>query len=158
MIVNENLDSLLIAEKEKFQKEFLEKIDINIFKQEEEDWIIKNLDFIYSNNKKDATLKINPYCRFIEKVILTEDNSSIRKNYILLPKYLALDRLHVHIGEIDKADKMIKLMANYKYQFPLSEIVSVIIDSCTPDKREIMEIKINTIIRKFLSYQYLVII
>lgn len=158
MIVNKKLDSSLIVEIQKFQKGFLEKIDINIFKEEEKKWIRKNLDFIYLSKGEDVTLAINPFCKFIEKDFITENNISIKKSYILLPKYLALDQLHIHIGEIDKADKMIRLMANYKYQFPLSEIVSVILSTCTPDKRKIMEIKINTIIRKFLSYQYLIII
>lgn len=158
MIINENHDSSIIIEKDKYKEDFLNQVDINTFKQEEKIWIKKNLDFIYLNSTEDVVLKINPFCKFIEKKSINEDGEIINKIYIFLPKYLALGHLHIHIGEIDKADKIIKLMANYKHQFHLYEMVNILLSSCTPDKRELMKERIYTLIRKFLSYQYLIII
>lgn len=151
-------NDLLLLEEEKFKNDFLQKVDIADFIQAEQTWIRNNMDFIFSNKPKEVNLGINPYCRFVEVDSFTEEGSVCKEEYILLPKNLSLQQLYIHVGKVDKADKMINLMKNYKYQFTLSEISNLILSNCETTKRDIMEKRLNTLICKFLSYQYLVII
>ena len=153
MIVDEKFSDFVMAERDKFEQEFIRSVDLIAFQEQERRWVKNNLDFLYGKSTADAILSIHPYCKFLRD----ESTGNPVTNYIFVPKSLALGHIHIHIGVLDQADKMIQLIAGYKYQFSREELVSVLLNSCTPSKRITLRERIDTLIRKFLSYQYLVI-
>lgn len=155
-MIRKDTGDILQAEKRKFENEFLQTIDVHDFARQEQVWIRHNLDFIYSARPEHVNLSINPYCKFIESDA-TIEGRLCKETYILLPKFLTTNRLVVHAGFVAQADKMIKLMANYKGRFTLAEITDVLLGNCDPLKQAALERNLHTLIRKFLSYQYLVI-
>lgn len=156
-MIHNNINNILRLKEQRFKEDFIQNVNIIDFIQEERNWIQKNLNFIYSYKQGEITFKIHPFCRFID-IDSTSEGNLCKEKYIILPKYLSLGHLHIHARKIDKADKMICIMANYKCQFTLSEISAVILSNFDIEKKEFIEKRLNTMIRKFLSYQYLAIV
>lgn len=155
-MIPKNIEKLLEAEKEKFKDVFLQTTDLPDFVRQEEKWIRNNLDFIYTARPQDARMKVNPYCKFVVFDTVEEGNPG-KETCILLPKFLGRNELVIHGAWVAKADKIITLLANYKKEFTFSELADSLCDPGDPGKRAMLEDHLNTLIRKFLSYQYVVI-
>jgi len=149
-------DNKTLQDCNEYKDSFLQKNNLENFIMREENWVKNNLTFIYSKESCNVQLRINPYYQLINCSI--EDNgSTITREYILLPRYLALKELHIHAGWLDNADLLIKIMINYCDSFTYNEITDKVLSSSNPDRREELNTRLQVMIRKFLSYQYLVI-
>lgn len=155
-MISATTNKLLTEVKARFKEEFSQKTLLENFIQEEQDWINKNLDYIYSRTAADVPLKIHPYCQFIE-LYPNEQEAAKKETYILMPKYLSMQQLYIQASLIDKADQMIVLMKNFGKQFSYNEITNALLGQYDPMKRDLLNKRLDTLVRKFLSYQYLVI-
>lgn len=151
-----DMDNLLEVERKKFEDDFFQRVNLPDFARQEEEWIRNNLDFIYSANQPDVPMAMNPYGKFIT-FDTVEDGKPCKETYLLLPKFLCMNQLVIHAALVDKADKMITLLANYKGEFTFAELSNSMLGHCEMNRRIILEKNLHTLIRKFLSYQYLVI-
>lgn len=149
-------NKLLTEAKARLKEELSQKILIEEFIQKEQDWIKKNLDYIYLQTPDDVHLKVHPYCRFID-ICPNELEPEKKETYILIPKYLSMNQLFIQASLIDKADQMILLMRKFGSQFSYNEITNALLGQCDPAKRDLLNKRLDTLIRKFLSYQYLII-
>lgn len=155
-MISTTTNKLLTEVKARFKEEFAQKTRLDDFIREEQGWIKKNLDYIYSQTATDVPLKIHPYCQLIE-LCPNEQEPSKKETYILMPKYLSMQQLYIQASLIDKADQMIVLMRNFGNQFSYNEITNALLGRCDPAKRDLLNKRLDTLIRKFLSYQYLII-
>lgn len=151
-----NTDHLLALEKEKFKDGFLQDVNLPDFARQEEEWIKNNLDFIYSAKQPDVPMAMNPYGKFVA-FDTVEEGKPCKETYLLLPKFLCMSKLVIHAALVDKADKIITVMADYKSEFTFAELSNSMLGHCEIDRRLMLEKNLHTLIRKFLSYQYLVI-
>lgn len=156
-MISDTTNKLLAEAKARSKEEFSQKIRLENFIREEQDWIKKNLDYIYSITIKDVRLQVHPYCRFID-IYPNEQESAKRETYILIPKYLSMNQLYIQAYLIDKADQMIFLIRKLSSPFSYDEIANILLGQYDPAKQDLLNRRLDTLIRKFLSYQYLVII
>lgn len=155
-MISTTTNKFLTEAKARFEEEFSQKTLLENFIREEQDWIKKNLDYIYSQTAMDVSLKVHPYCQFVN-IYPNEQEPTKKETYILMPKYLSMQQLYIQTSLIDKADQMIVLMRNFGDQFSYNEIINVLLGQCDPTKRDLLNKRLDTLIRKFLSYQYLII-
>ena len=127
---------LLEKEKQKYKDSFLKETDISTFSKQELSWVKNNLEFV--------TIK--------------EEKTGQENEYIILPSKMYLDELYIYERPIEKADKIIHLMINYNNQFTFKELFDTLFKNIEDSKRNQLESKLMEIIRKFISYQYLIIL
>lgn len=151
---DDTLNFCLEEETLKFREAFISENNLHEFSQKEQKWIENNLGYLYSEIKDDVVFKINPHFKIVS--IINPDSNSTSE-YVLLPKSLPLGELYVHVGLIEKADKILHLMINYNKQFTYNELSDVLLGKVDGRKRVQLNERLAVIIRKFLSYQYLVI-
>lgn len=159
-MIPKNIENLLEAEKEKFKKVFLQTANLPDFVRQEEKWIRNNLDFIYAGCPQEARMKVNPYGKFVVFDTVgegKEEDKPGKETCLFLPRFLGMNEWVIHGAWVAKADKMITLLANYKKEFTFSELADSLFEGSDPAKRAMLEDHLNTLIRKFLSYQYVVI-
>jgi len=154
--ISKEFDNRLLKICDEYMISFIKNSDLEDFIIQEEKWIKNNLTFIYSKEVFNIQLKINPYHQLIKYSIENEDAITTRE-YILLPKYLALKELHIHAGWLDKADLLIKVFINYANSFTYDEIIEKILNNSDPNRKDELYVRLQLMIRKFLSYQYMVI-
>jgi len=154
--LNNFFDSEIKKGSDAFKTSFLEKKNLDDFSMREEKWIKNNLTFIYAKEPGNVLLKINPYHQIV-KYIVENNGAEETREYILLPKYLALQKLQIHAGQLEKADLLIKVFINYADSFTLNEITEKILQNSNLNKKEELNARLQLMIRKFLSYQYLII-
>lgn len=127
--------------------------DMDIFINREKLWIEKNLSLLYKRYEVlDAKLRVNPYV----KIIKHDDGNKISHN-LIIPKFMALQELVIYWWALDGVDLFIESLYNYGGSITGKEIVEL---SCQDDARVDrcrLEERLNIVIRKFLSYQYLII-
>lgn len=154
--ISNEFDKVTLKECDEYKSSFLENTDLKDFISQEENWIKNNLSFIYSQYAGNVLLKTNPYHQLV-KCSIEGSESSITREYILIPKYLALKELHIHAGWLDKADLLIKIFIDYADSFTYKEIIEKILGNSNPDRKDELNVRLQIMINKFLSYQYLVI-
>ena len=69
-----------------------------------------------------------------------------------------MNQLYIQAYLIDKADQMIFLIRKLSSPFSYDEIANILLGQYDPAKQDLLNRRLDTLIRKFLSYQYLVII
>lgn len=146
---------LLEKEKQKYKDSFLKETDISAFSKQELNWVKNNLDFLYSKYSEERVFHINPYAKF---VTIKEEKTGQENEYIILPSKMYLDELYIYERPIEKADKIIHLMINYNHQFTFKELFNALFKNIEDSKRDQLESKLMEIVRKFVSYQYLIIL
>lgn len=146
---------LLEKEKQKYKDSFLKETDISTFSKQELSWVKNNLEFLYSKYREERVFHINPYVKF---VTIKEEKTGQENEYIILPSKMYLDELYIYERPIEKADKIIHLMINYNNQFTFKELFEALFKNIEDSKRNQLESKLMEIIRKFISYQYLIIL
>lgn len=135
-----------------YKEYFLEHYSLNTFIGQEKQWIKNNLDFIYHNRGEDTLLTINPYY----KIYKFKEEPGEMSEYVFLPKYFALKKLYITNYELKDADLFFKLLIRYKSTFSLYELIDIVTNN-KKKNYEYLRIRILCIVRKFLSYQFLVI-
>lgn len=123
------------------------------FMQKERKWVHGNLSLLCSRyNVLDVKLKVNPYMKIVDY----RDADKVKYN-LIIPKFLALQEIVIYWWVLDGVDLFIRSLYNYGESVTGREIVEL---SCGNDSnfdRIRLEERLNIVIRKFLSYQYLVI-
>lgn len=145
----QNLDIIAKSYKEDLIKQYSQDVIIN----NEQQWIFNNLTLLYrkDNNILNYSMIVNPY--LLIKNIEYESNNY--KTFVFVPKNLAINDFFIFYAELDKVNIFLKSLVNYADPFTGNEIIEILSKNNLYDNHHITN-RISLIIRKFLSYQYIV--
>lgn len=145
---------LFIRDIEISKENFIKENLLDDFIRKEENCIRNNLEYLYSKEKRTIRFKINPFLE-IKSYEMDETEKNKTRIFALVPKFLALQNLQIQYSELSNADLfLLPLINKFKHDpFYLEEVTNGIFTN----NRDVLRLKVVYMIRKFLSYQYLLV-
>lgn len=121
--------------------------------QNEKKWITESLTALYDKyDVLDIKFIANPYLRIYDKVI-----DGVTEYHLFMPKYFATQEMIIYWSKLKAVDLFMNSLSQYNAPISGNEIIEITFSNNPNVNINRLKERMNIVIRKFLSYQYLII-
>lgn len=121
-------------------------------KNKEQIWIRKSLETLYNyEDVLEFSIRPNPYAVIRDYIV-----GNKKQPHIMMPKFLATQNLEFYWAELNGVDLFLVSIFNYENKISGNEIMNFCIADSIKNKQHLIS-RMNIAIRKFLSYQYVIL-